>query len=135
MTTDHTPAVEQAIRDLINDYPDLPIRAEFYRGPSGDRSPLGNPTSLEQAAAPGCPDEWFVKVRPTAFDVCVSVAGRWAWGANDVVGDVTVVPLPQTSPGVVDVEAVQSSGFDVELLAAVRAKAAVARQMRAAVTN
>lgn len=135
MTTDHMPLVEQLIRDLITDNPDLPIRADFYRGRNPNwASPFADTAIREYTETPGCPDEWFVRVGPSAFEVCVSVAGRLGFGVNDVVGEVTVVQLPQTSPGVVDVEALTGSRFHVELLAAVRAKAAVAAQMRAAIT-
>jgi hypothetical protein len=49
-------------------------------------------------------------------------------GVNDVVGDVRVVQLPQSSPGVVDEDAVRGSRFEVELLAAIREKAAVVKE-------
>ena len=75
-----------------------------------------------------------MRVLPGAFEVRVSAAGRLLFGVNDTIGEVAVVPLPQTSLGVVDVDAVAGSRFHVELLAAVRAKAAVVEQMRARVS-
>lgn len=134
MTTDHRPIVEQAIRDLINDNMDLPIRADFYRGISS--TPLnfwGDRIRREYVETPGCPDEWFVRLMVNDLDVCVSIAGRNDWGVNDVVGEVAVIKLPTVAPGVVDVAAVMGSRFDVELLGAVRAKAAEARQVRASI--
>jgi hypothetical protein len=124
MTDPHKEAVERVTSDLLNDNADLPIQADLYRGP-------GNYEYLNTDA---CGTEWFVRVKPTSFDVCVSAAGRYEWGYNDVVGEVTVVHLPQASPGVVDVEAVQGSRFHVELLAAIREKVAVVKQMHANVT-
>lgn len=132
MTTDHRPIVEQAVRDLINDNSDLPIRADFYRGVSA--APLnlwGDRIRREHVETPGCPDEWFVKVMVSDLDVCVSAAGRSFLGVNDVVGEVTMVELPMAAPGVVDIATVMGSRFDVELLAAVREKAAAVAQMRA----
>jgi hypothetical protein len=119
----HQPIVEQVIYDLLNDNADLPIQAEFYRGPG----------QYEYLNTDAWTSEWFVKVLPHSFDVCVSVAGRYEWGFNDVVGDVAEVRLPQSEPGVVDVDGVRGSRLHVELLAAIRAKAAVAAEMRAAV--
>lgn len=132
----HQAAVEQVIRDLLADHPDLPILADFYRGIS-DR-PLnlfGDRIKREHVPTPACGAEWFVRVLPTSFDVCVSAAGRLFLGAHDVIGDVAVVVLPQTSPGVVDLEALAGSRFHVELLAAVREKAVIVEQMRANVTS
>jgi hypothetical protein len=122
MPNDHQADVDQVIRDLIDENPDLPIRADFYRGVNPHRysSPFADPILRELVATPGCPQEWFVRILP---------------GVTDVVGEVAVVQLPQTSPGVVDVEAVQGSRFHVELLAAIREKAAVVEQMRAAVAS
>jgi hypothetical protein len=76
-----------------------------------------------------------VFLRVTDRDVCVSAAGRRFLGVNNTIGDVTAVTFPQTRPGVVDVDALTSSQFHVELLAAVREKAAVVEQMCAAVTS
>lgn len=132
----HQAAVEQVIRDLIADNPDLPIMADFYRGVSDHPLNLfGDRVKREYVTTPACGAEWFVRVLPTSFDVCVSAAGRLFLGAHDVIGDVTAVKLPQTSPGVVDVDALTGSAFHVELLAAVREKAAVVEQMRANVTS
>jgi hypothetical protein len=137
MPNDHQADVDQVIRDLIDENPDLPIRADFYRGVNPHRysSPFADPILRELVATPGCPQEWFVRILPGAFEVCVSAAGRLFLGVTDVVGEVAVVQLPQTSPGVVDVEAVQGSRFHVELLAAIRENAAVVEQMRAAVAS
>lgn len=135
MPTESQIITEQIIRGLITDNPTLPIRGDFYRGPNPNRSnPLAEPTIHEYVDSPACGNEWFVRVLPTLSDVCVSAAGRYDWGYNDVIGEVTVVKLPQSSPGVVDLDALRSPRFKVELLAAIREKAAVVEQMRAEIT-
>jgi len=132
MPNDHQAAVEQTIRDLIADNPDLPIRADFYRGANPERSDsFASPTRYEYASTPACEAEWFVSVRPASFEVAVAARGRWFLGENDVIGRAAGVEIPQTGPGVVDVDALAGSRFHVELLAAVREKAAVVEQMRA----
>lgn len=123
--TNHAAHLETVIRDLIADLDNLPVRAEFYRGPGMPR---------EEAATPGCPRFWFVAVRPTALDVCVSAAGRYWLGANDVIGDVNEIRLPQTAPGVVDVTALTGPAFRDEIAAAIRRQAAVVQQMHANMT-
>jgi hypothetical protein len=130
-------AVEQVIRDLVADNPDLPIRADFYRGINQDRysSPFADAILREYVSTPGCPWEWFVRVSPTDTDVMVSAAGRGFLGVHDTIGEVASVKLPQTSPGEVDIQALSDSRFHVEMLAAVREKAAVVAEMRAAITS
>jgi hypothetical protein len=129
-------AVEQVIRDLIADNPDLPIRADFYRGINPDRysNPFADSILREYVETPNCPSAWFVRLMPTDLDVCVSAAGRLFLGVNDTIGEVAAVKLPQTSLGV-DVVALTSNQFHVALLAAVRVKAAVVAEMRAAITT
>ena len=136
MPNDHQHLVERVIIDVLAENSDLPIQASFYRGviPPAERGFLGDAIRREYLSTPCCPPEWFVRVLPGAFEVCVSAAGRLLFGVTDTIGEVAVVPLPQTSPGVVDVDAVGGSRFHVELLAAVRAKAAVVAQMRANVS-
>jgi len=127
-------AVEQMVRDLITENPELPIRAQFYRGRNRNMShPLADPTLRDYAATPAAGAEWFVLLVPTVFDIIVQAAGRMFLGVNDTVGSGISVALPQTSPGVVDIEALSGSELHVELLAAIREKAAVVDQMRAAV--
>lgn len=135
MPNPYADVVEQVIRDLIADNPDLPIKADFFRGISA--IPLnvwGDRILREEVTSPACGREWFVLAKPGATEVIVSAAGRSLFDVNDVIGEVTVVPLPQTTPGVVDVDALASSRFHVELLAAVREKAAVVAQMQANIT-
>lgn len=128
-------AVEQVIRDLIADNPDLPIRAQFYRGSSGHAGPLDAWTSYEHAETPGCPIEWFVRVAPNSFAAMVSAAGRLFLGENDVIGRAVEVPLPPAVQDEVDLGALAGSQFHVELLAAIRETAAVVAEMRAAITT
>jgi hypothetical protein len=133
----HTPdptaaALETVIRDLLAENPALPIRADFYRGRTGNLGPLDVWSKYEHVRTPACGEEWFVLVKPNSFDVVVSVAGRLVFGEHDVIA-VAEVSLPQSEPGVVDVEALSGSMFHVELLAVIREKAAVAGQFRAAV--
>lgn len=130
-------AVEQVIRDLIADNPDLPIRADFYRGINPHRydNPFADAILREYAKTPACPSEWFVRLMPTDLDVCVSAAGRLFLGVTDTIGDVRAVKFPQTSPGEVDLDALAGSQFHVELLVAIREKAAVVAEMRAAITT
>jgi hypothetical protein len=133
--TDHRPAVEQMIRDLIADQPNLPIRANFYRGATGRTGPFDEWTRYEHAETPGCPQEWFVMVRPSALEILVQAAGRFEWGTNDIIGTGIEIGLPQTVPGVVDVEALDGSALHVQLLAAIRSKAAVVADMAAAIRS
>ncbi len=126
------PAVEQTIRDLIADNPGLPVRAEFHRGHTGNYGPLDVWTKTESVATPDCPHEWFVLIKPNPFDIVVSVAGRYMFGVHDTFKH-QVVTLPQTRPGRVDVEAAAGSRFEVELLGAIRVKAAEIAEQRAAV--
>ena len=127
--TDHRPAVEQAIRDLIAEHPDLPIRASFRRGPIF--GPFDTEVSYETAETPNRPHEFFVHVVPDHLEVGVAaVADAHELAA---VGAPTFVELPESSYGVVDVESLTGSRFHVELLGAIRAKAAVVAEMRQAV--
>jgi hypothetical protein len=134
---DHTPAVEQVIRDVIADNPDLPIRGDFYRGivPPAERGLFGDPIRREYVRSEACGADWFVNALPGATEVIVAALGRQLFDVNDVIGEVTVLSLPQTTPGVVDAEALSGSRFHVELLGAIREKAAVVAEMRAAVTR
>ena len=127
-------ALETVIRDLLAEIPDLPVRAFFYRGRTGRSGPLDPWTRQEEAETPGCPDEWFVQLRPSSFDVVVSAAGRYEFGAYDVIGSPIEVKLPRIKgrPDAVDVDAFSGSKLHVELLAAIREKAAVVEQVRAA---
>ncbi len=129
----HKATLEAVIRDLIADLPGLHVRAYFYRGATGQTGPLGPWTRFSEAETDGCGNEWFVMLRPSSFDVVVSAAGRYLFGAHDIIGDPIAVKLPQTSPGVVDMPALSGSALHVELLAAIRRQAAVVEQMRAAV--
>lgn len=137
MSADHMAAVEQVIRDLIADNPDLPIRAEFFRPirDPGFYNPLSpaRPFLREYEQTPDCPDEWLVEVAPAAFEVLVRAVGKIDYFGPKLIGEVTVVPLPRSGEWEVDVLAVQGSQFHVELLAAIRAKAAMVDQMRGAV--
>ncbi len=128
-------ALETVIRDLLAEIPDLPVRAFFYRGATGSSSPIAPWVRFDEAVTPGCPDEWFVMLRPGSFDVVVSAAGRFEFGAYDIIGDPIGVELPQVSPGQVDVQALTGSKLHVALVAAIREKAAVVEQMRAAVQS
>jgi hypothetical protein len=130
------PVIEQIIREICADNADLPIRGDFYRGINPNRysSPFADPILREEVDSPACGHEWFVRVLPGATEVMVSAAGRLFLGVNDTIGEVTVVPMPQTTPGDVDLDALPESRFHVELLAAIRDKAAVVEQMRANVT-
>lgn len=135
MSNDHQPAVEKVIRDLLADNPDLPLRAEFYR-PIRDpdfANPFSSarPNMREYTQTPACPDEWLVEIDPGAFEVMVRAIGELDFFGPKLIGDVAVVPLPRSGKWEVDVEAVQGSGFHVQLLAAVREKTAVVEQMRA----
>lgn len=133
----HQAAVEQVISDLMDEHPDLPIRAEFFR-PIRDPdfyNPLSpaRPFLREYEQTPGCPDEWLVEVAPGAFEVLVRAVGERDYFGPKLVGEVTVVPLPRSGEWEVDVLAVAGSRFHVELLAAIRDKAAVVAQMREAI--
>jgi hypothetical protein len=130
-------AVEQVIRDLFDENPDLPMRAEFHRGANPNRyaHAFAPATLTETVATPAFPGEWFVMVKPTSFDIIVSAAGRYEFGAYDVIGDPIEVRLPRVKgrPDKVDAGALTGSPLHVELLTAIREKAAVVEQMRAAV--
>ncbi len=123
------PTVEQTVRELITANPDLPIRAEFHRGHTGNYGPLDVWSKTESVATPDCPHEWFVLVKPRSFDTVVSVAGRYMFGVHGTY-DHVAVDLPQTKPGHVDEGAVRSSRFEVELEAAIRGRAAAIESAR-----
>jgi hypothetical protein len=124
-------AVETVITELINDNPQLPLEAAFRRGINPHRGPLDDPILRDYVRSPGWDIEWYVSIRPSDLDVCISVAGRRLFGVNDVLDGVARVPLPQSTPGTVDVDALAGSKLHVALLAAIREKANVAAQMRA----
>ena len=121
------------IRDLIADNPTLPIRADFYRGATGRTGPLGQWSRYEQTETPVCGHEWFVLIRPAAFEVIVQAAGRMGFGANDIIGTGIEIKLPQTAPGVVDQDALDGAALHVQLLAAIRIKAGVVADMAAGI--
>jgi hypothetical protein len=134
MSTGAQPVIEQAIREICADNPALPIEGSFYRGVNPDRysSPFASPSLREYVSTPACGQEWFVRVLPSAFQVCVSAAGRRFLGVNDTIGEGQVIQLPQSGPGDVDLEALAGNRFHVELLAAIRKMASVVEEMRAA---
>lgn len=117
---------EAVVRDLMSTHPELPIRAEFYRGRS----------RYEVMTTPAVTTGWYVLAKPTLHDVVLSAIEPTplGWGIVGGLGDdaeVTAVKFPAFG-GDVDREALTGPEFGQELLAAVRAKAAVIDEARAA---
>ncbi|GGN39067.1 hypothetical protein FHR83_006804 [Actinoplanes campanulatus] len=107
---------EQQVRTVMAEYPHLPIVAEFYRGRGNDRD-------VAYTANAG---SWFVLVLPSSLYVAVSAQGPTPLG-TDIIGRAVSVDYPRRAdqPTQVDLEALGASRFYVELVAAIREKAAV----------
>lgn len=114
---------EQQIRNIMNEYPDLPIVAEFYRGRRMDRDVAYTDTA----------GAWYVLALPNSLYVAVSAQGPTPLGTN-IIGRAVSVDYPRRTdqPTQVDLEALGGARFHVELLAAIRGKAAVVEAARSA---
>lgn len=104
---------EQAVRAIISEYPHLPIVAEFYRGWGEDRDVVCTDAASSR----------FVLVKPASLSVAVSANGPAPLGSN-IIGRAVSVDYPRQG-GRVDLGALAGSRFYMDLLAAIRAKAAV----------
>jgi hypothetical protein len=110
-----TEIAEQAIRRFMDEHPDLPVAAEFYRGLS--RNTHGYPqVNKEYAETPAAADGWHVLILPGHSDMAVSAQKPSFFGYN-IIGDGVAdrVRYPRTGDNEVDVDALAGHVFQRQL--------------------
>lgn len=113
---------EQVTRTLLTSHPEIPVRAEFYRGITHRAGLLD--TVYEKISTPAYRSSgWFVRLLPAGREVVVNAAGApGGFFGPDLLGEVLIVKYPLGPDGRPDLAAMVGDGFYADLMEAVEAK-------------